>query len=136
MSILQGYGILATFVVSVLIIGFIKVNEKVKHNILMVMSFIYNIFIGFIDPMAFIFMWAFFSNHPKGMGYSVPAEEAAFNMMLGIVILILYLILFLPLNIFMKKKANVSIKTYTAINGIATLIGMVIFFSVFGFDLI
>ena len=45
-SILQGYGILATFVVSVLIIGFIKVNEKVKHNILMVMSFIYNIFIG------------------------------------------------------------------------------------------
>ena len=136
MSLLQWCGIIGIFIISVMIVGYINFNEKIKKKILMVMSFIYNLFIGFIDPMVFVLMWAFFSNNPKGRGYSVPAEEAGFNIILGFIILTLYLIIFLPINIFIKKRANISIKSYTIINGISTIIGMAVFFGIYGFKLI
>ena len=63
----------------------------------------------------------------KGSSYEVPESDADFNMMLGIILLVIYICVLIPLNIFMKKKSNTSTKHYVILNGIATILGVVMY---------
>ena len=116
-----------SFFIVVLIIGFVKFDKKIKTKIMLALSTIYNIAIGYIDTIFWWLIYAFFSNQPKGSSYDVPESDADFNMMLGIILLILYICVLIPINIFMKKKSNTSMKRYVIINGIATAFGVAIY---------
>ena len=94
---------------------------------MLVLSTIYNIAIGYIDTIFWWLIYAFLSNQPKGSSYEVPESDIGFNMMIGIILLGLYICILIPLNIFMKKKSNISMKRYVIINGIATALGVAIY---------
>ncbi len=111
----------------VFIIGNINFKENVKKNTLLTLAGIYNGFIGYIDTYVFLLLYGYFTNRPNGGGYEVPETELDFNVMLGIITLIIYLILLIPINIYMKKKAKVNTKIYVIINIVATILGIVIF---------
>lgn len=133
MSFFELTAIYISFLIIVLAIGFLKFDKKMKTRIIVALSTIYNIAIGYIDTLFFGVIYAFLSNQPKGSSYEVPASEAGFNIILGIILLVLYILLLLPINLFMKKKSNISIKLYTLINGIATVLGIFIYW-IFCFD--
>lgn len=109
------------------IIGIINFKDNVKKKIITIFSVIYNVFFGYIDTYFFLLVYGYFANMPKGSGYAVPESEAGFNAMLGIVTILIYLILLLPINFYMKKKSKFNYKIYSIINIIATLIGFIIF---------
>ena len=127
MSFFELSAIYISFLIVVLIIGFVKFDKKIKTKIMLALSTIYNIAIGYIDTIFWWFIYAFLSNQPKGSSYDVPESDAGFNMMLGIILLILYICVLIPINIFMKKKSNTSMKRYVIINGIATAFGGVMY---------
>ena len=127
MSFFELSAIYISFLIVVLIIGFVKFDKKIKTKIMLALSTIYNIAIGYIDTIFWWFIYAFLSNQPKGSSYDVPESDAGFNMMLGIILLILYICVLIPINIFMKKKSNTSMKRYVIINGIATAFGVVMY---------
>ncbi len=118
---------LGIYNLTVFIIGLIKFNENKKRKVLMVLSSIYNALMGYIDTFVFISLYGYFTNRPKGSGYEVPASEAGFNAMLGLITLIIYLGLLIPINIYMKKKSKVNLKVYAIVNFIATVLGIAIF---------
>ncbi len=109
------------------IIGIINFKDNVKKKIITIFSVIYNGFFGYIDTYFFLLVYGYFANMSKGSGYAVPESEAGFNAMLGIVTILIYLILLLPINFYMKKKSKFNYKIYSIINIIATLIGFIIF---------
>ena len=127
MSFFELSAIYISFLIVVLIIGFVKFDRKIKTKIMLALSTIYNIAIGYIDTIFWWLIYAFLSNQPKGSSYDVPESDAGFNMMLGIILLILYICVLIPINIFMKKKSNTSMKRYVIINGIATAFGVVMY---------
>ena len=127
MSFFELSAIYISFLITVLVIGFIKFDKKIKKKIMLVLSTIYNIAMGYIDTIFLLVTYAFLSNQPKGSSYEVPESDAGFNMILGIILLTLYIFLLIPLNIFMKKKSNTSMKYYVIINGIATILGVIIY---------
>ena len=94
---------------------------------LLVLSVIYNGFIGYIDTYVILLLYGYFANMPKGSGYEVPESEAGFNAILGLVTLTIYLLLLIPINIYMKKKGKINKKTYIIANIIATILGIIIF---------
>ena len=108
---------------------FAKLNFKknLKKYMLLVLSVIYNGFIGYIDTYVILLLYGYFANMPKGSGYEVPESEAGFNAILGLVTLTIYLLLLIPINIYMKKKGRISKKTYIIANIIATILGIIIF---------
>lgn len=118
---------LGIYNLTVFIIGLIKFNENKKRKVLIGLSSIYNALIGYIDTFVFISLYGYFTNRPKGSGYEVPASEAGFNAMLGVITLIIYLVLLVPINIYMKKKSKVNLKVYLIVNSIATVLGIAIF---------
>lgn len=118
---------LIIYIGMVLVIGNINFKEKVKKYSLLVLSIIYNCFIGYIDTYVFLLLYGFFTNRPNGSGYEVPKSEAGFNAILGIVTVAIYLLLLIPINIYMKKKGKINKKIYVAANIIATTIGIIIF---------
>lgn len=118
---------LIIYVGIVLIIGLIKFKDDIKKYVLLSLSSIYNCFIGYIDTYVFLLLYGYFANKPKGSGYSVPESEAGFNFFLGLITLSIYLILLVPINWYMKEKGKVNLKTYSFINGIATILGIIIF---------
>lgn len=118
---------LVIYICIVLILGMIKFKEKVKKYILLVLSFIYNGFIGYIDTFIIIVLYGYFSNMPNESGYYVTESEVEFNAILGLVTLVIYLLLLIPINIYMKKKCKINKKTYITANIIATLLGLIIF---------
>ena len=126
MSFFELSAIYISFLITVLVIGFIKFDKKIKKKIMLVLSTIYNIAMGYVDTVFLLVTYAFLSNQPKGSSYEVPESDAGFNMILGIILLTLYIFLLIPLNIFMKKKSNTSMKYYVIINGIATILGVII----------
>ena len=71
----------------------------------------------------------FFSNHPKGSGYYVPESEEGLNAMIGLFLFVVYLLLLLPINIYMKRKGKVSTKVYLLMNILATIIGLGIYWT-------
>ena len=125
MSFFELSAIYISFLIVVLIIGFVKFDRKIKTKIMLALSTIYNIAIGYIDTIFWWLIYAFLSNQPKGSSYDVPESDAGFNMMLGIILL--YICVLIPINIFMKKKSNTSMKRYVIINGIATACGVVMY---------
>ena len=127
MSFFELSAIYISFLIVVLVIGFIKFDKKIKKKIMLVLSTIYNIAMGYVDTVFLLVTYAFLSNQPKGSSYEVPESDAGFNMILGIILLTLYIFLLIPLNIFMKKKSNTSMKYYVIINGIATILGVIIY---------
>ncbi len=127
MSFFELSAIYISFLIVVLIMGFIKFDKKLKKKVMLVLSTIYNIAMGYIDTIFLLVTYAFLSNQPKGSSYEVPESDAGFNMILGIILLTLYIFLLIPLNIFMKKKSNTSMKYYVIINGIATILGVIIY---------
>ena len=127
MSFFELSAIYISFLITVLVIGFIKFDKKLKKKVMLVLSTIYNTAIGYIDTIFLLVTYAFLSNQPKGSSYEVPESDAGFNMILGIILLTLYIFLLIPLNIFMKKKSNTSMKYYIIINGIATILGVIIY---------
>lgn len=94
---------------------------------MLVLSFIYNGFIGYIDTFIIIVLYGYFSNMPNESGYYVTESEVEFNAILGLVTLVIYLLLLIPINIYMKKKCKINKKTYITANIIATLLGLIIF---------
>ena len=48
-------------------------------------------------------------------------------MIIGIVILIIYLLLLIPINIYAKKKGKINTKIYMITNVVVTLIGIIVF---------
>lgn len=131
MSFFELSAIYISFLITVLVIGFIKFDKKLKKKVMLVLSTIYNIAMGYIDTIFLLVTYAFLSNQPKGSSYEVPESDAGFNMILGIILLTLYIFLLIPLNIFMKKKSNTSMKYYVIINGIATILGVIIYWTFF-----
>lgn len=127
MTIIQGITLLFIYVGLVFIIGIIKFNNKIKQKILIILSSIYNCFIGFTDTLTFVLLFGFLTNRSNGSGYSVPDSEASMNFLFGMIILTYYLILLLPLNIFMKKKSEITLKAYLKTNAIATIVGFAIY---------
>lgn len=107
--------ILAGFIIYILIcviIGMIKFKEKPKKYIMSVLSVIFNGFMGYMDTIFFVLLYMFFSN---------------FNAMIGIFLFIIYVLLLLPINIYMKRKGKISTKVYILINILATLVGLGIY---------
>ena len=118
---------LIIYILVCVIIGFIKFKEKPKKYIMSTLSVIFNGFMGFMDTIFFLLFYMFFSNMPKGSAYYVPESEAGFNAMIGIFLLVVYLLLLLPINIYMKRKGKISTKVYVLINILATLVGLGIY---------
>ena len=111
----------------VFIIGKINFKEKAKEYIFYILSIIYNGFMGYIDTYVLVLLYGYFSNTPKGSAYEVPESEAGFYGMLGLITLLIYIFLLIPINIYMQRKGNISKKMYTIINIIATALGIIIF---------
>ena len=115
------------YICFVLIFAKLNFKENLKKYILLVLSVIYNGFIGYIDTYVILLLYGYFVNMPKGSGYGVPKSEAGFNAILGLVTLTIYLLLLIPINIYMKKKGKINKKTYVIANVIATILGIIIF---------
>lgn len=114
------------YICFVLIVAKLNFKENKKY-ILLVLSVIYNSFIGYIDTYVILLLYGYFANMPKGSGYEVSESEAGLNAILGLVTFIIYLLLLIPINIYMKKKGKISKKTYVTANIIATILGIIIF---------
>ena len=127
MTILYVCGILLLFILTILFIGIMSFKEQVKKYTMTVASVIYNGFMGYIDTIVLLIIYGFFTNRPNGSGYDVPKTEFAFNVFIGIIILIIYLVLLIPINIYMKKKGKIDSKAYTIVSLIATAFGAIIF---------
>lgn len=82
MSFFELSAIYISFLTVVLIIGFIKFDKKIKKKIMLVLSTIYNIAMGYVDTVFLLVTYAFLSNQPKGSSYEVPESDAGFNMIL------------------------------------------------------
>lgn len=109
------------------VVGNLKFNDNIKKKILTFFSIIYNGFFGYIDTIFFILLFEYFTNRPKGINYEVPSSEIGFNAMLGIIILLIYISLLLPINLYMKKKSKINTKIYLISSIISTIIGIAIF---------
>lgn len=115
------------YICFVLIFTKINLKENVKKYLLLVLSVIYNSFIGYIDTYVILLLYGYFANMPKGSIYEVPESDVGFNAILGLVTLTIYLLLLIPINIYMKKKGKFNKKTYIIANIIATILGIIIF---------
>ena len=115
------------YICFVLIFAKLNFKENLKKYMLLVLSVIYNVFIGYIDTYVILLLYGYFANMPKGSGYEVLESEAGFNAILGLVTLTIYLLLLIPINIYMKKKGKINKKTYIIANIIATILGIIIF---------
>ena len=118
---------LIIYILICVIIGFIKFKEKPKKYIMSVLSILFNAFMGFMDTIFFILFYMFFSNQPKGSAYYVPESEESLNAMIGMFLIIVYLLLLFPINIYMKQKGKINAKVYLLMNVLATILGLGIY---------
>ena len=103
MSFFELSAIYISFLIAVLTIGFIKFDKKIKTKIMVALSTIYNIAIGYIDTVFLWVIYAFLSNQPKGSSYEVPESEADFNMILGIILLVLGFLVSIGMFFFIRE---------------------------------
>lgn len=127
MLILYALIVIIIFICFVLILTNINLKINVKKYLLLVLAVIYNIFIGYIDTYVILLLYGYFTNMPKGNGYEVPGTEAGFNAILGLVTLTIYLLLLIPINIYIKRKGQINKRIYVTVNMIATILGIIIF---------
>lgn len=109
------------------IIGKINFKEKIKKYTLLVFSIVYNFLMGYFDTIFITIIYLYFANIPKGTGYEVPASDANMNAMFGIITLLIYLLLLLPINFYMKIKGKINIKIYIIVNILSTVLGIIVF---------
>ena len=109
------------------IIGKINFKEKIKKYTLLVFSIVYNFLMGYFDTIFITIIYLYFANIPKGTGYEVPASDANMNAMFGIITLLIYLLLLLPINFYMKIKGKINIKIYIIVNILSTVLGIIEF---------
>ncbi len=119
--------VLIIYISIILILEKINFNEKIKRNTFIILSTIYNGFMGYIDTIVVLIIYGYFANMPKGSGYEIPESEIGFNFMIGIITLIIYLMLLIPINIYIQKKGKINLKFYTILNTLATILGIIIF---------
>lgn len=118
---------LLVYICIVFIIGKIKFNEKIQKYIFLILSIIYNFFIGYFDTIFLIIIYLFLANMPKGRAYEILSSDLDFNIMLGIIILLIYLLLLLPINFYMKIKGKINIKIYIIVSILSTVFGIIVF---------
>lgn len=109
------------------LIGHIKFSENAKKYTLGALSIIYNAFWGYADTITALLLYGYFANLPKGSGYEVPESEAGFNAMLGIITFLMYVLLLIPINIYIQKKSKINRKVYVIINILATIVGFSVY---------
>lgn len=66
--------------------------KKIIKYLITFFILIYDFFLGFISPICIMFIFYWFSNSPKGPGYSVPEEELGMYKFFASIILFFYLL--------------------------------------------
>ena len=95
----------------ILIIGEKEFNIKIKKPVMFILSVIYNCLIGFFGfPIAFFIAFNPYENLNNAIIYYG-------------VLCIMFLILLLPINIFIEKKAKINIILYILVNAIFMVLG-------------
>lgn len=102
--------VISIFIFTIFIVGKLKLNEKIKRTLLLTITFIYNCLIGNASFIAF---------------YIIVFSTLFFNSFLlsTIIIGLYFLLLLIPINIYAKRKIDISWKKYILINIIGFLIG-------------
>lgn len=96
----------------IMIAGNLKYNEKIKKIVMLILSIIYNGAIGIISPLLFFCLMFLMEVNPVIWILSL---------------IIVFTIILLPLNIFMKKKGKINIFIYFITNIIIFIIGCLIY---------
>ncbi len=102
--------VITILILAIFIIGKLKQNEKIRMKILLLLIFLYNCLVGKASFLAFyiiIFSTLFFNSF----------------MLSTIIIGLYFLLLLVPINIYVKRKIAISWKKYVLINMISFLIG-------------
>lgn len=124
MILTGGFIAIVAYIAFCLLIGSISFDRETKKYFLIVLSAAFNFFWGLVSLTLFQMMYYFFINQPNGPGYYVPDSEQSFNVILGFFMLIVYLLLVLPINIYLKKKSGWRTKSYLMISLSAVAVGM------------
>lgn len=84
----------------ILVAGLIRYNEKIKKVVIFILASIYNFIFGLLDSMIFVILAICFLSGDLS------------SILIGVFGVIIYLIFFLPLNIFMKKTGKINTIIY------------------------
>lgn len=97
--------------ISIIIIGELHLNKKIKEIVLLLLSFLYNTLLG-------LAIWFLL--------YIIAFSTVFFNsfILLAIIVGILFLICLIPINIYVKRKIAINTIVYIIINTIAFSIGL------------
>lgn len=98
----------------IMIAGNLKYNEKIKKFVMLIISIIYNGIIGIISPLLFFYLMFLTEANPVIWILSL---------------IIVFAIILLPLNIFMKRKGKINIFIYVITNIIIFIIGCLSYIS-------
>lgn len=95
----------------------------------MIIACVYNTIIGYLDTVYFLLIYAFLNNRPKGTGYLIAESEANLNIFIGVIMIISYLLILVPLNYLFFRKARISKKSYGIICVTTTIVGIRFFWT-------
>lgn len=108
--------------------------KKIIKIIIAFFIAIYDIFIGYISPICLMFIFCWFSNTPKGYGYSVPSDELGMYKFFASILLFLYITFLSPSLYFIyKSHTNKKLLIYQII---FILIGIVFYIIYFYFKIL
>ncbi len=100
--------------------------RKIIKYIIALFILIYDIFIGYISPICLMLIFSWFSNTPKGYGYSVSSDELGMYKFFASILLFLYVI-FLSPSLFSIYKTH-TIKKLLICEIVFILIGIVLYY--------
>ena len=102
----------------VIITGLIKFNSNIKKRIFLLYSIIYNALFGFfINGYVIILCLNGILNFKKAI------SNIGLVLKIASIVLVIYCVLLIPTNLYMKKQSSTKWKTYIVKNIIATLLG-------------
>lgn len=85
-----------------------KSNEKLKNTLFLISALVYNFTIGFFSFLTFLCIsWSMIN----------------YENYIEITMIIIFIILLIPLNIYLKKKSKVSIILYIILNVLSYILG-------------
>ena len=98
------------FIFVMLILGQINFNHKYKIRLFIIVSILYNAFMGYAAIIIYRLANIYFSNIPKGLLgiYVVPEVENWFNIFIGTFAVASYLACLIPINIYMCDKSKIN----------------------------
>lgn len=115
------------------IVGTINFNKKIKKNIFIIASAIYNGIWGLLDIKIFKVMFLYISNTPKDSlkmafgEYVAPEANWMTNIFIGLCMVLIYFYGFMiPVNMYMREKSELKTKNYLEIVAVSTLAGILI----------